>query len=278
MYKSITLEVSLKPFRETTDEYIRNVCEGIFNQWKGLVKTAEVVKVLMWTADGSELLDYRGNLDDKFEWAYMIGGANPRGDYPRDLDPKGVTLYSTCYKYMENPPVMTYTILKKIVEELKRAGEMILPDKKIMVGTTLDVGPEFAKSDFKYNRHTEILKGKMMGHPTMICAYEKLKGDTVAYASYPDGIPDGTPFGTFFGKQATAFMKDVGFDYIWFSNGLGFGREPWSTTGAVFDGEHFDADVLGEIRDDVCEFWKLFRNECPYPVETRGTNMSWMGS
>ncbi len=274
MYKSITLEVSLKPFRETTDEYIRNVCEGIFNQWKGLVKTAEVVKVLMWTADGSELLDYRGNLEDKFEWAYMIGGANPNGKYPRDLDPKGVTLYSTCYKYMENPPVMTYTILKKIVAELKRAGEMILPGKKIMVGTTLDVGPEFAKSDFKYNRHTEILKGKMMGHPTMICAYEKLKGDDVAYASYPNGIPDGTPFGTFFGKQATAFMNDIGFDYIWFSNGLGFGREPWSTTGAVFDGEHFDADVLGEIRDDVCEFWKLFRNECPYPVETRGTNMS----
>ncbi len=274
MYKSITLEVSLKPFRETTDEYIRSVCEGIFNQWKPLTKTAEVVKVLMWSSDGSELLDYRGNLDDEFEWAYMIGGANPRGDYPRDLDPKGQALHSTCYKYIENPPVMTYTILKKIVAELKRAGEMILPDKKIMVGTTLDTGPEFAKSDFKYNRHTEILKGKMMGHPTMICAYEKLKGDDVAYAAYPDGIPDGTPFGTFFGKQATAFMNDIGFNYIWFSNGLGFGREPWSTTGAVFDGEHFDASILEEIRTDVMEFWKLFRAECPYPVETRGTNMS----
>ena len=65
MYKSITLEVSLKPFKETTDEYIKKVCRGIFEQWKPLTKNAETVKVLMWSSDGSEILDYRGNANCK---------------------------------------------------------------------------------------------------------------------------------------------------------------------------------------------------------------------
>lgn len=274
MYKSVTLEISLKPFKKTTDEFIANVCRGVFEQWKPLIKDAEIVKIMMWSSDGSELLDYRGNLDDEFEWAYMIGRGNPTGDHPRDLDPEGKALHSTNYLYIENPPQMTYAILKKIVSEFKKAGAEALPGKKIMLGTTFDNGPEFAKSDFKYNRHNEICKGNVMGHATMVCAYECLNGDDVSYAAFPDGIPDGTPFGTFFGKQSNAFMKDMGFDYIWFSNGLGFGMEPWSGNGAVFDGKNFAVDILDEIKEKVVKFWELFRAECPYPIETRGTNMS----
>lgn len=275
MYKSITLEVSLKPFKETTDEYIKKVCRGIFEQWKPLTKNAETVKVLMWSSDGSEILDYRGNIDDAFEWAYMIGGANPKGNHPKDLDPNGEALHSTYYLYTENPPVMTYKILKKIVTELKNAGNEILSGKKIMVGTTFDVGPEFAKSSFKYERHNEICKGNVMGKATIVCAYAKLNGDNVSYAGFPDGIPDGLDFGTFFGRQSNIFMKDMGFDYIWFSNGLGFGMEPWSANGATFDGEKFDVSGLPDVKKAVTGFWELFRKECPdFPIETRGTNMS----
>ncbi len=275
MYKSVTLEISLKPFKETTDQYINEVCEKVFDQWKVLVRDAETVKIMLWSADGSELLDYRGNLDEEFEWAYMIGHANPKGDYPRHLDPTGRALHSTGYFYIENPPKMTYRILKKIVSTFKAIGSKALPGKKILVGTTFDSGPEFAKSDFKYKRHNEICKGNVMGKATMVSAYEKLDGDNVAYASFPDGIPDKTPFGKFFGKQSDVFMKDIGFDYIWFSNGLGFGREPWSATGAVFDGETFYPEKLDQIAEDANAFWQLFREECPdFPIETRGTNMS----
>ena len=274
MYKSVTLEISLKPFKETGDEYITCVCSGVFEQWKPLIKDAEIVKIMMWSSDGSELLDYRGRIDDEFEWAYMVGGANPTENRRTDLDPDGIALHSRNYLYIENPPKMTYAILKKIVSEFKKAGAEALPGKQILVGTTIDVGPEFAKSDFKYNRHNEICKGNAMGHASMVCAYECLNGDDVSYAAYPDGIPDGTPFGTFFGKQANVFMKDIGFDYIWFSNGLGFGMETWSANGAVFDGVNFDASILNEIKEKVVKFWELFKSECSYPIETRGTNMS----
>ena len=272
MFKNITLEISLKPFKETSNSYIKEICEKVFDQWKALIRDAETVKILMWSSDGSELLDYRGNLDDEFEWAYMIGHANPRGDYPREYDPTGKALHSTGYYYIENPPKMTYSILKKIVATFKEVGAKAVPDKKILVGTTFDSGPEFAKSYFKYIRHSEICTGL---NKTMVDAYEYLNGDDVAYAGFPNGIPDKTPFGKFFGKQSNIFMKDMGFDYIWFSNGVGFGRETWSAFGSVFDGESFYPEKLEQIAEDADTFWKLFRDECPdFPIETRGTNMS----
>ena len=171
---------------------------------------------------------------------------------------------------------MTYQILKEIICALKTAGKKVLgEDKQILVGETVDPGPEFAVSDFKYNRHNEICLGQDMGKGTMICAHARLIGDNVHYAGFPNGIPDGLPFGTFLGRQAQAFLSDLGFDYLWLSNGLGFGRETWSAHGAIFDGERFDATALPAVKKEVLEFWRLFRAECPdFPVQTRGTNMS----
>ena len=113
-----------------------------------------------------------------------------------------------------------------------------------------------------------------MGHATMICCYTRLKGDCRKYAAYPDGIPDGIGFGTFLGRQCRIFLTDMGYDYIWLSNGLGFGKENWSAKGAIFDGESFNVEALGEVKDRVAEFWDLFTNECGFPVQVRGTNMS----
>lgn len=276
MFENITLEMSLKPFKRTDSEYIKNVCERLFSQWKPLVKTAKTVSVLLWCADGSELLDYRGSLDDEFEWCYFLGGANQRESNYQEIDPEGKGLHTRNYLYTKNPPKMTYRILKEIVSTLKKTGKNVLgEDKEILVGETVDPGPEFAVSDFKYNRHNEICLGQAMGKGTMICAHARLHGDSVHYAGFPGGIPEGLPFGTFLGRQAQAFLTDLGFDYLWLSNGLGFGRETWSANGAVFDGETFDAAGLTEVKKEVLEFWRLFRAECPnFPVQTRGTNMS----
>jgi hypothetical protein len=41
--------------------------------------------------------------------------------------------------------------------------------------------------------------------------------DPGRFAGFPDGVPEGTPFGTFFGRQAHCYLRDLGFDYIWFS-------------------------------------------------------------
>lgn len=272
--RSCTLEMSLKPFKSTEKEYVRGVCANIFNQWRAVLKAFDTVKLLLWTGDGSELFDYTGNENDAFEWAYHIGIANRRGE-ASSYDEDKTALHTRSYKYMKNPPKMTYKILKEIVSEIKMTGKEFFPDKEILVGTTVDSGPEFAVSDFKYSRHEELCTGEDMGKASMLCAYEKMHADNYHYASYPNGVEEGTPFGTFFGKQATVFTRDMGFDYIWLSNGLGFGREVWSDKGAVFDGEHFNISALGKIREEVVDFWKLFRLYCPdLPVEVRGTNMS----
>ena len=276
MLQNVTLEMSLKPFRKTDSASVDAVCRKVFEQWKPLVRDVPCVSVLMWSADGSELLDYRGNPDDTFSWAKYIGGANNREASHAAIDPDNLGLHSRCYLFCEDPPEMTYRILGQIVSALKRIGKEVLgEDKVIRVGTTFDPGPEFAKSAFKYSRHNEICMGNDMGRATMVCSYARLKGDNTPYAAYPDGIPEGLPFGTFFGAQSEKFLKDLGFDYIWFSNGLGFGRETWAATGAIFDGEVFHGEKLPEVRQDVVDFWQYFRRECPdFPIETRGTNMS----
>ncbi len=276
MLQNVTLEMSLKPFRQTDSASIDAVCRKVFEQWKPLVRDVPCVSVLMWSADGSELLDYRGEPDASFSWAKYIGGANNREVSHAAIDPDNLGLHSRCYLFCEDPPEMTYRILGQIVLSLKRIGKEVLgEDKTIRVGTTFDPGPEFAKSVFKYSRHNEICMGNDMGRATMVCSYARLNGDDTHYAAFPDGIPDGLPFGTFFGAQSEKFLKDMGFDYIWFSNGLGFGRETWAATGAIFDGEAFHGEKLPEVRQDVVDFWQYFRKECPdYPIETRGTNMS----
>lgn len=81
--------------------------------------------------------------------------------------------------------------------------------------------------------------GNTMGAKTFVCCYATLNEDKEHYAGFPSGIPQGTPFGTFFGKQSQHFLTDMGFDFLWLSNGLGFGMETWSATGAVFDGKNF---------------------------------------
>ena len=106
--KSITLEMSLKPFKQTDEQYIRTVLKNMFEQWKPLIKNVPQVQVLMWSADGSELLDYNGDMDTSFEWAYLIGGANPKGGEPPYWSPDGDGLHYTNFKYIKNPPVRTY--------------------------------------------------------------------------------------------------------------------------------------------------------------------------
>lgn len=271
--KCITLEMSLKPFRSTNPFYIETVCRRAFSQWMPLLEHADAVSVLLWASDGSEILDYAGNREETFEWACHIGGANRHRPPDPDSDPQGLGLHSRSYPYMEHPPFFTYGILKDTVGILKRTGRQVT-GKPIRVGATFDPGPEFAVSSFKYERHPEILMGNSMGKNTFVCCYGVLHGDKHRYAGFPHGIPEGTPFGTFFGRQSQRFLEDLGFDYIWLSNGFGFGTEGWGTTGAIFDGRRFAVEKMEETQQRILDFWRLFRAECSFRVETRGTNLT----
>ena len=228
---------------------------------------------MLWVGDGSEILDYAGELDDPFEWCRFFGTANL--PYLEEGEPLETSLHVKKQDYMKNAPTMTYRFLRSVVTALKEEGKRAFPEAVIRVGETFDIGPEFAISDFKYNRHTEICSHSSgVDRIGLVDATAVLRGDDRRYAAYPSGIPDGTPFGTFFGKQSECFLSDMGFDYLWLSNGLGFSCDPWKTTGKIFDGERYYPEKLEETRGKVFDFWKLFRRECTFPLETRGTNNS----
>ncbi|MCU7694780.1 hypothetical protein ACFSPU_04630 [Haoranjiania flava] len=271
-FENITLEVSLKPFKKNDKAYIEKTAAEMFMQWHSLLRHADTISVMLWTADGSEILDYSGKLSQPLEWAKYIG--NPNTEHEIGSGPKELSLHERAYLYIENPPNFTYKDLKFIIQALKEAGEAIT-GKPIRIGATFDPGPEFAKSEFKYKKHPEILEGSAMGHKSFVFSYATLHADKQPYAGFPKGIPEGTPFGTFFGRQSQHFLKDLGFDYIWFSNGFGFGMEPWASTGVIFTGKGFNTGKLAETKEKIINFWKLFREECPdFRIETRGTNLS----
>ncbi len=273
-FHSLTLELSLKPFKDASEATMEAVCRRLFTQWQALCREAEGVAVLLWVGDGSEILDYPGRLEATFEWARWQGVANPRGPAWTGGDLERASIHQVPRPYLPSPPVFTYAWLKRLVACLKAVGGETtgLP---VRVGATFDPGPEFALSSFKYRRHPEVCLGDTMGRGSMVCCYATLRGDRTPYAGFPEGIPEGTPFGTFLGRQAQHFLADLGFDFLWLSNGFGFGLETWGLKGALFDGTRFAADRCGEVYEKTMRFWRTFREECPqFPVETRGTNLS----
>ena len=91
-----------------------------------------------------------------------------------------------------------------------------------------------------------------------------LNADPEPYAGFPHGIPQGTSVGTFLGKQYAALAKDVGFDYLWLSNGMGFGTETWGITGMLFDKKQFYPEKAAQAAELMLGLYK-----CPGIVMKR---------
>jgi hypothetical protein len=271
-FERVTFEMSPKPFRSMAEKDVRVVCSDLFRQWAALIRRVDSVAIMLWTADGSEILDYRGSMGDEIEWARYIGIGSPPKDAPAD-DPTRIGLHAVSHLYMDNPPKMTYGTLAMIVRTLKQVGRE-MTGKPIYVGATFDPGPEFANSKFKYVRHPEIAKGDTHGRDTWVSCIARLHADNVSYAGFPKGITENMSIGTFLGGQSQHFLTDMGFDYLWLSNGFGFSISSWAVKGPLFDGTKFDVTKAPELRDSIMEFWKDFRKECPkFSLETRGTNL-----
>ena len=251
--KKVSLEVSLKPFCfDMTDDGFAATARKIFRQWENLF-SGKQLQLMFWTADGSELLDYSGNMDDAFEYARYVGCANFWAHQDPNTPIELQNLHQRNYLFMPNPPVWTYRDLQRLIHTLKSVYTEMYGGI-LEVGTTFDPGPEFAVSHFKYERHPETLSN-MLGAKIFVYCYSTLDADDFHYAAYPNGVPQGTRFGTFIGKQAQCFMTDIGFDFIWFSNGFGFGTETWGMTGAVFDGSRFYPENSHKTSDLVFQFW-----------------------
>jgi hypothetical protein len=272
----VCLELSLKPFKNLEQHAIEEVCTELFDQWKELLIKAKSCAVMIWVADGSEILEYNRDMGAALEWARYLGLANPPLTASPD-DPKRAGLHSTPRYYMENPPVITYGDLKHIVTTLKATGER-LTGLPVVIGATFDPGPEFAISPFKFQRHKEISERHMEGITTTagwVHCTTSLHADSKAYAAFPQGIPEGLHFGTFLGAQYKLFAEDLKFDYIWFSNGFGYSRDSWAWIGECFDGKTFIPGQAEKVSSQIVEFWELFTKACPgVRIETRGSNLS----
>lgn len=271
----VTLEMSLKPFKSMAPEAIEAVCTEAIRQWLPLIGMAESCSILLWVADGSEILVWDGDLQREIEWARYIGYANEQffGHLTDDQDPRIAQLY------INEPARITYGDLQFIIASFKRiAAEHY--GIRMEVGATFDAGPEFAYSDFKYKLHPEINRAEVNGQfislkadYTVVCGWSKLKEDNVNYAAYPGGIPEGTAFGEFLGRQCASFLPALGFDYIWFSNGFALSYFPWTYLGANYDGTQLAMAEYEELSSKMLSFWEIFKQECPnYRTEIRGTN------
>lgn len=292
--RDVQLEMSLKPFWDGSEATARAVAHELFTQWSPLTRYAETISVLLWVGDGSEILEFTGKPEQELEWGRYIGSANPhiwrrvmtkRRQVPEQKDHAGIGQdinerdpdrrdpHSRSYLYRPEPARFTFGWLAELVAILKEVGESVT-GKPILVGETFDIGPEFAVSRFKYDWHREILGTGVLFGGQFISCEAVLEPDTRKYAGYPDGIPAGITIGRFLGRQSRHLFEQCGFDFLWLSNGFGFGLEPWSLVGQVFDGQRFYAERAGEVADRIRGFWRDLREEFPpsYRIRTRGTN------
>ena len=71
MWKTVTLETTLKPFcADMSEAGLAKKAEQIFRQWEPLwLNTPAVPQIMLWIGDGSEILEYAGNTDEEIEWA-----------------------------------------------------------------------------------------------------------------------------------------------------------------------------------------------------------------
>lgn len=268
----VSLELSLKPFWDLSDAAIEATCAELFEQWMPLLRKSGRASVMLWAADGSEILEYTGKMEDAFEWAKWIGMADTHSLTPEEDG--FYDLHARAELYRENPPKMTYGDLRRIVAALKSVGERYT-GAPVEVGATFDPGGEFAESDFKFGRHGEIAAHRLDGGIfRWVTCTSTLHADSEAYAGFPDGFAEGTHLGTFLGRQSQCFLTDMGMDFIWFSNGFAFAANAWSITGQLFDGKTFDSEGAEGLQADILRFWTLFRQECPtYRIECRGSNL-----
>lgn len=272
--QDVQLEFSLKPLRSAREEDIVFLAKEVTRMWRSLLCHAEQLSILLWVGDGTEMLEYDRDMNRHFPWGMWIGrGSNPH-HVPEEKDPRRESLDGYPKTFTAHPNQYSYGDLQRIVKVLKATAEKET-DLRVRIGTILEPGGEFLKSDWKYDRHPEVLFcGEAIMGSNIDCV-ATLHKDEISYAGFPAGIPEGTAWGTFFGRQAKLFMGDMGFEFLWMSNGHGMARSPYAYgwCGQFFDGKTFRPSGNGKVRGQILEFWKRFREECPdTPVRLRGTD------
>jgi len=268
--------MSLKPFRSADAEVIRETCLRLMKVWAKLIERSEQLGILLWVADGSEILEWSGDPGQRLEWGRYIGFCNI--DAMPDLYFPGWYQDRPGEPYCPDTPEFTYGDLGRMVDGLRAAVKDCF-GLDATIGATFDPGPEFAYSKFKYDWHPECLfeqpDGGMLAPMHFVSAQSVLHADSRRYGGFPEGIPEGVSFGTFLGQQYDSLARAVGFNYLWLSNGFGYSHFAWTPTGELLKKGRWRPEQAESERQKTLRFWRDFRAECPdVPLEVRGTNFS----
>jgi hypothetical protein len=191
-YRRFVIETSLKPFKKLDPEAVAVTCERLFVNWERLIERSDEICVLLWVGDGSEIYQWHGDWEEEIVWARYVGFCNY--DQPGAYDPD-VRHYrvNQAVPYMDDPPAIRFRDLRAIIEALRTAAGQVL-GRPILVGATVDPGPEFVHGSFKFQEHPEILTPNGLDlMPMGFYTHQAvLHADDRAYAGFPSGIPEGT--------------------------------------------------------------------------------------
>lgn len=275
-WRRTVLECSLKPFGDLAAAALEARWAAILRAWQRVLDRTDALGVLLWVADGGEILSWTGDLAQRLEWARSIGFANTTAR--SDLYYPGWYQNRAAKPFRDDAPEWTYGDLAAAIAALRRAGAAA-GVRELTVGATFDPGPEFAASPFKYHEHPEILMpvppGTFPAPMRFVTAQARLAADPRRFGGWPDGIPEGTALGAYLGRQMLSLAAAVGFDYLWLSNGFGYSAYAWTPTGELVDAAGWHPERAGEQRAATLEFWRSFRAVAPeLPLEVRGTNFS----
>ncbi len=273
-WRRLVLEISLKPFRDPAPAALRATWREILGAWVRVIRRSDALGILFWVGDGSEILDFSGDLAQRLEWGRYVGFCNL--DALPDLYYPGWYQNRPGRPFDPAAPELTYGDLKAIIEAL-RAVAAELGVGEVTAGATFDPGPEFAYSPFKYQRHPEILMdfgGADMLAPMRFVSHQSaLHADPQPYGGFPAGIPEDTSFGEYLGRQYAALAAAVGFDYLWLSNGFAYSHYAWTPTGELVQRGEWRTDRAAEQTRRTLAFWRDFRRVCPdAALEVRGSN------
>ncbi|MCK4373865.1 MAG: hypothetical protein KAX19_01010, partial [Candidatus Brocadiae bacterium] len=155
LFERVTLEFSLKPFYRPGAGTFADTAAEIMAVWSDLVQMSRGLAALLWIGDGSEMLEWKGDMDEPIRWAHTIGFNNLEyGLYP------GAQYYALqrAREFRDPVPTVRYRDVAEIVAALKRAAREGA-GKELLVGATIDPGPEFVHNPWKYELHRELIKG-----------------------------------------------------------------------------------------------------------------------
>lgn len=276
-YRRVCLETSLKPFTKLDPASIVATCNRLWSNWDRLVERVDEILILLWVGDGSEVLQWQGDLKASLPHADSIGFCNY--DMPGAFPPENRHYrINRAVPYLDSPPDLTFGHLKQIITTLRQTA-CDCWGREILVGATIDPGPEFVHNDWKFSKHPEVLipdmRERMPQMMHFITHQATIQPDGEVYAGFPQGLTEPTSFGTFLGRQFAAARRDLDYDYFWFSNGFGYTHFPWTHHGEVFDGHRFNPEKAAVERELAARFWSDFRQEEPEAeIQVRGTNFT----